>query len=163
MKLASPLCTPDIIKRRGLPWVSEGQGRAGVLNGVPSEDLFLTLYFYNELAAGPVVGSVIGSVTNHMLSFRKVRTGLWATKCHPAGDRMKEFTELLRESCLELRSEVHHPFGHCLYDLTVSPHHPRKLGETAGDTGGMYDTRLPGDGTISRIFHQRWVPVYASG
>lgn len=128
MKLASPLCTPDIIKRRGLPWVSEGQGRAGVLNGVPSEDLFLTLYFYNELAAGPVVGSVIGSVTNHMLSFRKVRTGLWATKCHPAGDRMKEFTELLRESCLELRSEVHHPFGHCLYDLTVSPPPPGGTG-----------------------------------
>lgn len=160
MKLASPLYTPDIIKRRGLPWVSEGQGRAGVLNGVSNEDFFLTLYFYDELAAGPVVGSVIGSVTNHMLSFRKVRTGLWATKCHPAGND-EEVTELLRERCLELRSEAHHPFGHCLYGLTVST--PGELGETAGDTGGMHDTRLPGDGTISRIFHQRWVPVYASG
>lgn len=95
MKLASPLCIPDIIKRRGLPWVSEGQGRAGVLNGVSNEDFFLTLYFYDELAAGPVVGSVIGSVTNHMLSFRKVRTGLWATKCHPTGNRMKKLLSSL--------------------------------------------------------------------
>lgn len=70
-------------------------------------------------------------------------------------------TELLRERCLELRSEAHHPFGQCLYGLTVST--PGELGETAGDTGGMHNTRLPGDGTISRIFHQRWVPVYASG
>lgn len=47
------------------------------------------MYFHNELAAGPVVGSVIGSVTNHMLSFGKVRTRLRAPKCHPTWDRVK--------------------------------------------------------------------------
>lgn len=61
------------------------------------------LYFYNELAAGPVVGSVISSVTNHVFSFWKVRARLRAPKCQP------------------------------------------------------------GDGTISRIFHHGWVPVYSSG
>lgn len=54
------------------------------------EGFFLTLYFHNELAASAVVGSVIGSVTNHMLSFRKVRARLRAPKCHPTWNRVKE-------------------------------------------------------------------------
>lgn len=48
------------------------------------------MYFYNELAAGPVVGSVVGSVTNHVLSFGKLRARLRAPKCHPAWDRVRE-------------------------------------------------------------------------
>lgn len=60
------------------------------MSNVEIEDFFLTLYFHNELAAGLVVGSVIGSVANHMFSFRKVRARLRAPKCHPAWDRMKE-------------------------------------------------------------------------
>lgn len=54
------------------------------------EDFFLTLYFHNELAAGPIIGSIVGSVTNHMLSFRKVRARLRAPNCHPAWYRVRE-------------------------------------------------------------------------
>lgn len=64
------------------------------------EDFFLTLHFHNELAAGPVVGSVVGSVTNHMLSFGKVRARLRAPKCHSAWDRVKE---PLRKETLRIR------------------------------------------------------------
>lgn len=60
------------------------------MNNVEMEDFFLTLYFHNELAAGSVIGSVIGSVTNHMLSFGKVRAWLRAPKCHPAWDQGRE-------------------------------------------------------------------------
>ena len=54
------------------------------------ENLFLTLYFYNELAAGPVVGSVISSVTNHVFSLWKVRARFRASKYQPTWDRVKE-------------------------------------------------------------------------
>lgn len=59
------------------------------MSNAEMEDFFLTLYFHNELAAGPVVGSIIGSIANHMLSFRKVRARLRAPKCHPAQDRVR--------------------------------------------------------------------------
>lgn len=62
----------------------EGRGRVERVNNLGSEEFFLTLYFHNELAAGPIVGLVIGSVTNHMLSFRKVRARFRTPKCHPA-------------------------------------------------------------------------------
>lgn len=60
------------------------------MNNMETKEFFQTLYFHNELAAGPVVGSVIGSVTNHVLPFRKLRARLRAPKCHPAWDRVKE-------------------------------------------------------------------------
>jgi hypothetical protein len=71
------------------------------MNNVETEEFFPTLYFHNEFATGPVVGTIIGSITNHMFSFRKVRTRLRAPKCHPAGDRVKK---LLRKKIL--RTEV---------------------------------------------------------
>lgn len=78
------------IERRGCDGHLDGQGRAGLVSNVEMEVFFLTLNFHNEFAAGPVVGSVIGGVTNHMLSFRKMRARLRAPKCHPAWDRVKE-------------------------------------------------------------------------
>ena len=120
------------------------------------ENFFLTLYFYNELAAGPVVGSVISSVTNHVFAFWKVRARLRAPKCQPTWDRVRE---PLRK--VTLRTGVWGTSS--LYPRSVwfSVGYLSAWEKLAGGRGGICDS--PGDGTISRIFHQGWVPVYSSG
>lgn len=87
------------------------------------ENFFLTLYFHNELAAGPVVGSVISSVTNHVFSFWKVRARLRAPKYQPTWDRVRE---PLRKAALSTGLWGTH---HCAISLRGSVGLPECLGE----------------------------------
>lgn len=81
------------------------------MNNVEMEDFFLTLYFHNELAAGSVIGSIVGSISNHMLSFGKVRARLRAPKCHPAWDQVREplRKQTLRTGVWSTSSRWHQP------------------------------------------------------
>lgn len=119
------------------------------------EDFFLTLYFYNELAAGPVVGLVVGSITNHVLSFGKVRARLRAPKCHPAWDKVRE---PLRK--VTLRTGVWGTLSLYPQSVRFSVGSLSAWEKLVGSIGGIHYS--PGDGAISRIFHQGWVPVYSS-
>lgn len=59
-----------------------------------------------ELAAGSVVCLVMGSVANHMLSFREFGAGLWAPQHHPAPSRQVYQSEAL-EGALSVAYSPH--------------------------------------------------------